>query len=131
MDVNVAGVFTALHVIPYMKAIGGGSIINIASVIGLVAYASAPPYVASKAAVRLMSKTDALIYAKDRIRVNAIVPGYVWTPLIENALKAKGDADAGKKALEALHPIGHLGEPRYRVWDLPASDESKFVDDSS
>jgi NAD(P)-dependent dehydrogenase (short-subunit alcohol dehydrogenase family) len=130
MDVNVKGVFYCTkHAIPYMKAAGGGSIINIASVIGMVAYTGAPPYVASKAAVRLMSKTDALIYAKDRIRVNAVVPGYVWTPLIENALRAKGDVDAGKKALEALHPVGHLGEPldiAYGILYL-ASDESKFV----
>lgn len=130
MDVNVKGVFYCTkHAIAYMKAAGGGSIINIASVIGMVAYTAAPAYVASKAAVRLMSKTDALIYAKDGIRVNAIVPGYIWTPLIENALKAKGDVDAGKKALEALHPLGHLGEPldiAYAVLYL-ASDESKFV----
>jgi len=130
MDVNVKGVFYCTkHAIAYMKAAGGGSIINIASVIGMVAYTAAPPYVASKAAVRLMSKTDALIYAKDRIRVNAIVPGYIWTPLIENALKSKGDVEAGKKALEALHPVGHLGEPldiAYGILYL-ASDESKFV----
>ena len=130
MAVNVKGVFYCTkHAIPYMLAAGGGSIINIASVIGMVAYAAAPPYVASKAAVRLMSKTDALIYARDGIRVNAIVPGYVWTPLIENALLAKGDVDAGKKALEALHPVGRLGEPldiAYGILYL-ASDESKFV----
>lgn len=130
MDVNVKGVFYCTkHAIPYMKAAGGGSIINIASVIGMVAYTAAPAYVASKAAVRLMSKTDALIYAKERIRVNAIVPGYIWTPLIENALKAKGDVDVGKNALEALHPVGHLGEPldiAYGILYL-ASDESKFV----
>ncbi len=130
MDVNVKSVFYCTkHAIAHMKAAGGGSIINIASVIGVVAYTAAPPYVASKAAVRLMSKTDALIYAKDRIRVNAIIPGYIWTPLIENALKAKGDAEAGRKALEALHPAGHLGEPldiAYGILYL-ASDESKFV----
>lgn len=130
MDVNVKGVFYCTkHVVPYMKAAGGGSIINIGSVIGVVAYTAAPPYVASKAAVRLMSKTDALIYAKDRIRVNAIIPGYIWTPLIENALKAKGDVEAGKKALEALHPAGHLGEPldvAYGILYL-ASDESRFT----
>lgn len=130
MDINVKGVFYCTkHAIPFMKAAGGGSIINVASVIGMVAYTAAPPYVASKAAVRLMSKTDALIYAKDKIRVNAVVPGYIWTPLIENALKAKGDVEAGKKALEALHPVGRLGEPldvAYGILYL-ASDESRFV----
>lgn len=130
MKINVKGVFYCTkHAVPHMLAAGGGSIINIASVIGVVAYATAPPYVASKAAVRLMSKTDALVYAKDKIRVNAVIPGYIWTPLIENALKAKGDIDAGKRALEALHPIGHLGEPldvAYGILYL-ASEESKFV----
>jgi len=130
MDVNVKAVFFCTkHAIAHMKASGGGSIINIASVIGMVAYAAAPPYVASKAAVRLMSKADALVYAKDGIRVNAVVPGYIWTPLIENALKAKGDAASGKKALEALHPVGRLGEPvdiAYGILYL-ASDESRFV----
>lgn len=130
MDVNVKGVFHCTkHAVPHMLSSGGGSIINIASVIGMVAYAAAPPYVASKAAVRLMSKADALVYAKDGIRVNAIVPGYVWTPLIENALKAKGDVASGRKALEALHPVGRLGEPldiAYGILYL-ASDESRFV----
>lgn len=130
MDVNVKGVFHCTkHAVPHMLSSGGGSIINIASVIGLVAYAAAPPYVASKAAVRLMSKADALVYAKDGIRVNAIVPGYVWTPLIENALKSKGDVASGRAALEVLHPVGRLGEPldiAYGILYL-ASDESRFV----
>lgn len=130
MEVNVNGVFYCTkHAVPYMKASGGGSIINVGSVIGVVAYTAAPPYVASKAAVRLMSKTDALIYAKDGIRVNSVIPGYVWTPLIENALKAGGDVEAGRKALEALHPIGRLGEPLDVAYGIVylASDESKFT----
>lgn len=62
MNINVKGVFYCTkHAVPHMLAAGGGSIINMASVIGMVAYAAAPAYVASKAAVRLMSKTDALI----------------------------------------------------------------------
>ena len=130
MRINTKSVFFATkHAVPYMKASGGGSIVNVASVIGLVGSPGAPPYVASKAAVRLMSKTDALIYAGDRIRVNAVCPGYVWTPLIEKGLKAAGDVEAGRKALDALHPIGHIGEAEdvaYGILYL-ASDESKFV----
>lgn len=130
MDINVKGVFLCTkHAVPYLKTSGGGSIINVASVLGMVGAASAPPYVASKAAVRLMSKTDALIYAKDRIRVNSVNPGYIWTPLIENYLKSKGDVEAGRKALDSLHPIGHIGEPddvSYGILYL-ASNESKFV----
>lgn len=130
MDINVKGVFLCTkHAVPYLKTSGGGSIINVASVLGMVGAPSAPPYVASKAAVRLMSKTDALIYAKDRIRVNSVNPGYIWTPLIENYLKSKGDVEAGRKALDSLHPIGHIGEPddvSYGILYL-ASNESKFV----
>lgn len=130
MAVNTKSVFFCTkHAVPYMKEAGGGSIINVASVIGMVGTPGAPPYVASKAAVRLMSRTDALIYAKDKIRVNAVCPGYVWTPLIENALKARGDVETGKKALSDLHPLGHLGEPEDVAWGILylASDESKFV----
>lgn len=130
MEINAKSVFLATkHAVPYMKASGGGSIVNVASVIGMVGSPGAPPYVASKAAVRLMSKTDSLIYAPDRIRVNAVCPGYVWTPLIESGLKAAGDVEAGRKALDALHPLGHIGEAEdvaYGILYL-ASDESKFV----
>lgn len=130
MAINVKSVFLCTkHAIPYMRKAGGGSVINIASVLGMVASPGTPPYIASKAAVRLMSKTDALIYAKEKIRINSVNPGFVWTPLIENFLKSKGDVEGGRKSLDALHPIGHIGEPMdvaYGVLYL-ASDESKFV----
>lgn len=77
-----------------------------------------------------MSKTDALIYAKDGIRVNSIHPGFVWTPLVENLAKAsKEGVDAFRKNLDSLHPIGHVGKPEdiaYGALYL-ASDESLFV----
>jgi NAD(P)-dependent dehydrogenase (short-subunit alcohol dehydrogenase family) len=128
--VNVKGVFFCTkHAIPYMREAGGGSIINMSSIYGIVGAPDAPPYHASKGAVRLMTKTDALLYAKDGIRVNSVHPGFIWTPMIENALKAQGNLDAGRQMLESLHPIGHLGHPDdigYGVLYL-ASDESKFV----
>jgi NAD(P)-dependent dehydrogenase (short-subunit alcohol dehydrogenase family) len=76
-----------------------------------------------------MSKSDALTYAKDGIRVNVVSPGYVWTPLIEGALKAKGDVEKGRAELEALHPIGRLGtaEEVANAILFLASDESSFV----
>lgn len=130
MDINAKGVFLCTkHAVPYIKKAGGGSIINVASVIGMVSSPGAPPYVASKAAVRLMSKTDALIYAKDRIRVNSVNPGYIWTPLIEKHLRSKGDVEEGRKALDALHPLGHMGEPDDVAFGILflASEESKFI----
>ncbi|MGB9772566.1 MAG: SDR family NAD(P)-dependent oxidoreductase [Bacteroidota bacterium] len=129
--VNVKGVFFCTkHAIPYMQKAGGGSIINLSSIYGIISAMDVPPYHASKGAVRLMSKTDALLYAKDSIRVNSVHPGFIWTPMVENYLKASGvDPEEGKKQLGSLHPTGHVGEPddvAYGILYL-ASDESKFV----
>lgn len=83
--VNVKGVlFCCKHAIPHMKRAGGGSIINMSSIYGLVGAPDVPAYHASKGAVRLMSKTDAMIYAPDRIRVNSVHPGYIWTPMVSS-----------------------------------------------
>lgn len=129
--VNVKGVFFGLkHAIAHLRRAGGGSIINLSSIYGLVGAADVPPYHASKGAVRLMSKTDALIYAPDRIRVNSIHPGFIWTPMVEGFLDAQGsEADTGRQALGALHPLGHVGEPDDIAMGVVylASDEAKFV----
>jgi NAD(P)-dependent dehydrogenase (short-subunit alcohol dehydrogenase family) len=130
MRVNVKGVFFGVkHAVPHMKQAGGGSIVNLSSIYGLVGSPDVPPYHASKGAVRLMTKTDALLYAKDKIRVNSIHPGYIWTPMVEGFLKSQGDVNEGIKAAGAMHPLGHVGEPddiAYGILYL-ASDESKFV----
>ena len=113
-----------------MKKAGGGSLINLSSIYGLVGAPDAPPYHASKGAVRLMSKTDAMIYAKEGIRVNSIHPGFIWTPMVENHLKTTGmDPEVAKAATAALHPVGHMGEPDDIAWGVVylASDESKFI----
>ncbi len=129
-SINVKGVFFCTkHAIPHLKRAGGGSIINLSSIYGLVGGPDVPPYHASKGAVRLMSKTDALIYAPDRIRVNSIHPGFIWTPMVEGHLSASGDLDEGRKATAALHPLGHMGEADDIAWGAVylASDEAKFV----
>jgi NAD(P)-dependent dehydrogenase (short-subunit alcohol dehydrogenase family) len=128
--INVKGVFFGTkHAVPAMKRAGGGSIINLSSIYGLVGGPDVPPYHASKGAVRLMSKTDAMIYAPDKIRVNSIHPGYIWTPMVEAHLKSMGDIEEGKKAAAALHPLGHIGEADDIAWACVylASDEAKFV----
>ncbi len=127
MNVNVKGVFFCTkHAIAHMKKTGNGSIINLSSIYGLVGAGDIPPYHASKGAVTLMSKNDALIYAKDNIRVNSVHPGFIWTPLVEALGKKK---PGFRKHLDSLHPLGHIGESidvAYGILYL-VSDESKFV----
>lgn len=128
--INVKGVFFCTkHAIPALRKAGGGSIINLSSIYGLVGAADVPPYHASKGAVRLMTKSDAMTYASEGIRVNSIHPGFIWTPMVENHLRNSGDLEEGRKATAALHPLGHLGEPDDIAWGIVylACDESKFV----
>ncbi|KZC43136.1 MULTISPECIES: glucose 1-dehydrogenase [Rhodanobacter] len=130
-SINVKGVFFCTkHAIAPLRAAGGGSIINLSSIYGLVGAADSPPYHASKGAVRLMSKTDAMLYAADRIRVNSVHPGFIRTPMVEQHLAAMGgDSEQHRRDTGALHPLGHLGEPDDIAWGVVylASDESKFV----
>lgn len=130
-NVNVKGVFFCTkHAIPYLQKAGGGSIINLSSIYGLVSAPDAPPYHASKGAVRLMSKTDALLYAKDKIRVNSIHPGFIATPLVEKmAIETEAGRDSFMEVTGSLHPLGHVGQPDDIGWGIVylASDESKFI----
>ena len=130
MGINVNGVFFCTkHALPHMMTNKRGSIINLSSIYGLVSAPDVPPYHASKGAVRLMTKTDALIYASHNIRVNSVHPGFIWSPMVENFLKELGDVETGKNAVGSLHPLGHMGDVddiAYGVLYL-ASDESKFV----
>ncbi|MDE2488985.1 MAG: glucose 1-dehydrogenase [Alphaproteobacteria bacterium] len=128
--INVKGVFFGVkHAIPHMRKAGGGSIINLSSIYGLVGAGDVPPYHASKGAVRLMSKNDALTYAPDRIRVNSVHPGFIWTPMVQHFVADSGDTQAARQATDALHPLGHMGEPDDIAWGCVylASEEAKFV----
>jgi NAD(P)-dependent dehydrogenase (short-subunit alcohol dehydrogenase family) len=129
--INVKGVFFGTkHAIAPLRAAGGGSIINLSSIYGLVGAPDLPPYHASKGAVRLMSKTDALTYAADRIRVKSIHPGFIWTPMVEQHIASMGgDPVQHRRETGALHPLGHMGDPDDIAWGVVylASDESKFV----
>ena len=127
MDVNVKGVFFCTkYAVKHMLENGSGSIVNLSSIYGLIGAGDAPPYHASKGAVRLMAKNDAITYAKNKIRVNSVHPGFILTPMVENFAK---DTPGVLDYLTTLHPLGHLGEPldiAYGILYL-VSDESKFV----
>jgi len=131
MNVNAKGAFLCTkHVIPYMKKAGGGSIIDLSSIYGNVGAEDTPPYHASKGAVRLMAKTDAIFYAKHKIRVNSVHPGFIWTPMVEHVAHTYPEGvEAFKERIAGLLPIGHFGEPNDVAFGILylASDESKFV----
>lgn len=131
IDINVKGVFLCTkHAIPLLRTRGGGSIVNLSSIYGIIGAADLPPYHASKGAVRLMTKNDALLYAPDGIRVNSVHPGFIWTPLVEKLAERSSEGlEVFRQKLDSLHPIGHVGEPddvAHAIVYL-ASDEAKFV----
>ncbi len=133
MSINCDGVFLGMrYAIAAMKASGGGSIVNLSSILGLVGDGVAAAYCSSKGAVRLMSKSAALHCAKSgyKIRVNSVHPGYIETPMVEHFLDLAAERRAQTlKDIEALHPLGHIGDASdvaYGVLYL-SSDESKFV----
>ena len=131
IDINLNGVFYCTKAaIPHLKKAGGGSIVNLSSIYGLVGAPDLPPYHASKGAVRLMTKTDALLYATEGIRVNSVHPGFIWTPLVEGLAKSSEEGvEAFRKGLDDLHPIGHVGEPEDIAAGIAylASNDAKFV----
>lgn len=106
MGVNLNSVFYGMRfAIPEMRKTGGGAIVNMASILGSVATPNVAGYVTAKHALLGLTKTAALDHAGDSIRVNAVGPGYIETPLLQ-ALDAQTHA-----ALKTLHPIGRLGTP--------------------
>jgi NAD(P)-dependent dehydrogenase (short-subunit alcohol dehydrogenase family) len=108
MDINVKGVWLSLkHQIPAMLKTGGGAIVNNSSIAGLVGFAMAPVYVASKHAVIGLTKAVALEYAKQNIRVNAVAPGTIETRMFHEVTKSP----EMKQILESGHPVGRVGQP--------------------
>ncbi len=126
IGINLTGVFFGMkYAIPEMLKTGGGSIINTASVAGLVGFAGIPAYCAAKGGVVQLSKCAAIEYAKQNIRVNVICPGIIWTPMVE---RATGDSEEGRAAFAAIEPVGRLGtaEEVANVALFLASNESSF-----
>ncbi len=127
MDINAKGVFLGTKcVIPEMRKAGGGSIANISSVAALIGTRYSAAYGASKGAVRLLTKSTAIQYAKENIRANSIHPGVIETPMTAPNLLVDEEA---RQSTIARHPIGRLGQPEDVAYGalFLASDESSFM----
>jgi NAD(P)-dependent dehydrogenase (short-subunit alcohol dehydrogenase family) len=124
--VNLSGVFYCMkYEIPAMLKSGGGSIINMASILGRVGFAGAVGYVAAKHGVLGLTKTAAIEYAPHGVRVNVVGPGFISTPLIKE-LEENPEIN---NMLISLHPVGRLGKPE-EVAELViwlSSDKASFV----
>jgi NAD(P)-dependent dehydrogenase (short-subunit alcohol dehydrogenase family) len=138
IDVNVKGTYLCCkYVIPHMIKGGGGSIINLGSIVSFIALDGteglAPAYVASKGAVLQLTRALAVRYGRDNIRVNCLCPGYIETDMVETALKGMADSFEAREEIrkdgEAAHVLGRFGKPEEvaNAALFLASDESSFV----
>ncbi len=124
--INLSGVFYCMkYEIPAMLEAGGGAIVNVSSILGRVAFSKSPAYVASKHGLLGLTETAAIEYAKEGIRINAIGPAFIETPMIAGLKK---DPEI-EKWLISLHPMGRLGRPEevaeLIVW--LSSDQASFI----
>ena len=130
LGINLTGVFLCMkHEIPRMLETGGGAIVNVASILGLVGFATAPAYTAAKHGVVGLTKVAALEYSALGVRVNALCPGFIETPMVmERGVEAGTHPEVYQQIAE-LHPIKRLGRPQEManaaVW--LCSDASSFV----
>ncbi|MDN3668100.1 SDR family oxidoreductase [Echinicola jeungdonensis] len=127
VDVNLKGIWLCMkYEIPLMLRQNKGAIVNTASVAGLVGFPGLPAYVASKHGIIGLTKTAALEYVKQNIRVNAVCPGVIHTPMID---RFTGKDKVAEKQFEDMEPIGRMGKPEEVAlaicWLL--SDEASFV----
>ncbi|MER5613869.1 SDR family NAD(P)-dependent oxidoreductase [Streptomyces sp. NPDC002215] len=121
---NLSGVFYSMrYELPAIVAAGGGAVVNMSSILGTNGFAGSPAYVAAKHGVVGLTKTAALEYAARNVRVNAVGPGFIDTPLLRNTDSASRDH------LISLHPAGRLGRAE-EVAELAAfllSDRASFI----
>ncbi len=111
-SINVRGTFMmSKFTIPHMLKKGRGCIVNNSSVVGLKAVPGLTSYVASKGAVTQFTRAMALDYAEHGIRVNAICPGTIVTPMVTNIIDSMEDSKATEDMLTSFHPMGRLGRP--------------------
>ena len=131
LAVNQTGTFLGMRAaIPAMRRAGGGSIVNISSVLATIGSGNSASYTATKGAVSALTRTVSVELATENIRVNAVHPGGVETPMAEECL---GEDAELRRALVATHPMGRIGEPEEIATGVLflASDEASFVTGSS
>jgi NAD(P)-dependent dehydrogenase (short-subunit alcohol dehydrogenase family) len=127
LSINLKGVWLCMkHELAHMAAHGGGAIVNTASVAGLVGFPGISAYCASKGGVVMLTKTAALEYATQGIRVNAVCPGVIRTPMIDRFLGGSAEAEAEFVALEPVERMGTPEEVAEAVVWL-CSDAASFV----
>lgn len=127
IDVNLKGIWLCMkHQIPVMLKKGKGSIVNCSSVAGLVGFEGLPAYVASKHGVIGLTKTAALENAKLGIRINAVCPGVIQTPMID---RLTGNQKEAEEQFTTMEPVGRFGQPEEIACAVMwlCSDEASFV----
>jgi NAD(P)-dependent dehydrogenase (short-subunit alcohol dehydrogenase family) len=109
LNINLTGVWLCMkYEIAQMLTQGSGVIVNNASILGLVGFRNAPAYVAAKHGVLGLTKAAALEYAQSGIRVTAVCPAFIHTPMVDSAMEGN---DEIQSAITAMHPVGRMGEP--------------------
>jgi len=124
-----APVFLSKQLLPLLRAGKGGSIINIGSIEGLAANPLHTAYCASKGGLHALTRAMAVDLGKDKVRVNAIAPGWIRTELSNEYINAQPDPESAWSGLYQMHPAGRIGEPEDvgKLAVYLASDDSTFV----
>jgi NAD(P)-dependent dehydrogenase (short-subunit alcohol dehydrogenase family) len=134
LAVNLKGVFLcSKYAIPHIQAAGGGAIVNIASVHSYKNVGGTAPYAASKGGVVALTRVMAIDYGRDKIRVNAICPGWIHTPLIQGIFADAPDPEKAMQDVERRQILGRLGTPEEvgEAAAFLASDEASYITGAS